>query len=90
MTTSTTTEARLGARLYGDADWYDAEALLTTDERTVLARLREFLDTEAKPLLAEYWERAEFPEQLAQPLILRQLADSERRLFDIYVIIHLD
>ncbi|WP_394525115.1 acyl-CoA dehydrogenase family protein [Paenarthrobacter nicotinovorans] len=69
MVTSTTTEARLGARLYGDADWYDAEALLTTDERTALARLREFLDTEAKPLLAEYWERAEFPEQLAQPLI---------------------
>lgn len=69
MVTSTTTEARLGARLYGDADWYDAEALLTTDERTVLARLREFVDTEAKPLLAEYWERAEFPEQLAQPLI---------------------
>ena len=69
MLTSTTTEAGLGARLYGAADWYDAEALLTCDERTVLARLREFLDAEAKPLLAGYWERGEFPEQLAQPLI---------------------
>ncbi len=69
MLTSTTTEAGLGARLYGTADWYDAEALLTCDERTVLARLREFLDAEAKPLLAGYWERGEFPEQLAQPLI---------------------
>ncbi|MCX8454294.1 acyl-CoA dehydrogenase family protein [Paenarthrobacter ureafaciens] len=69
MVTSTTTEVGLGARLYGVADWYDAEALLTTDERTVLARLREFLDAEAVPLLAEYWERGEFPEQLAQPLI---------------------
>ncbi|MCP2049795.1 UNVERIFIED_ORG: glutaryl-CoA dehydrogenase [Paenarthrobacter nicotinovorans] len=69
MLTSTTTEAGLGARLYGTADCYDAEALLTCDERTVLARLREFLDAEAKPLLAGYWERGEFPEQLAQPLI---------------------
>ncbi|MBT2515342.1 acyl-CoA dehydrogenase family protein [Arthrobacter sp. ISL-30] len=57
------------ARLYGACDFYDAEALLTDDERRVLARLRDFLDRDAKPLLAEYWERGEFPEQLAQPLI---------------------
>lgn len=56
-------------RLYGIADLYDAESLLTGAERNVLARLRGFLDSEAKPLLAEYWERGEFPEQLAQPLI---------------------
>ncbi|PRB33953.1 glutaryl-CoA dehydrogenase [Arthrobacter sp. MYb23] len=56
-------------RLYSVADWYDAEALLSTEERRVLGRLRTFLETEAKPLLAEYWERGEFPEQLAQPLI---------------------
>ena len=56
-------------RLYAVADWYDAEALLTNDERRVLARLRDFLDREAKPLLADYWERGEFPEQLARPLI---------------------
>lgn len=56
-------------RLYSAADWYDAESLLSADERQVLSRLRDFLDIEAKPLLAEYWERGEFPEQLAQPLI---------------------
>ncbi|MEE9098045.1 acyl-CoA dehydrogenase family protein [Pseudarthrobacter phenanthrenivorans] len=66
---STTAEAGLGARLYEAADWYDAESLLTLEERRVLARLRSFLDAEAKPLLAEYWERGEFPEQLARPLI---------------------
>jgi len=66
---STTAEAALGARLYGAADWYDAESLLTAEERQVLSRLRTFLDTDAKPLLAEYWERGEFPEQLARPLI---------------------
>lgn len=56
-------------RLYSVADWYDAEALLSTEERQVLGRLRTFLDAEATPLLAEYWERGEFPKQLAGPLI---------------------
>jgi len=65
----TTTEAGLGARLYPAADWYDAESLLTDTEKHVLARLRGFLDQQAKPLLANYWERGEFPQQLAQPLI---------------------
>lgn len=69
MGTMTTAEPGLGARLYPAADWYDAEALLTTDERRVLGRLRDFLDAEARPLLAEYWERGEFPGQLAQPLV---------------------
>jgi len=56
-------------RLYGVCDYYDAESLLTEDERGVLGRLRSFLDREAQPLLADYWERGEFPTQLAQPLI---------------------
>lgn len=64
-----TTGPAVGERLYGASDFYDAEALLTTAEHQVLARLRRFLDAEAKPLLAEYWERGEFPEQLAQPMI---------------------
>lgn len=59
----------LEQRLYAAADWYDSESLLTNDERHVLARLRDFLSQEAKPLLADYWERGEFPEQLVQPLI---------------------
>ncbi|WP_457967709.1 acyl-CoA dehydrogenase family protein [Arthrobacter sp. D1-29] len=59
----------MSGRLYAVSDFYDAEALLTAEERQVLARLRNFLDEQAKPLLAEYWERGEFPEQLAQPLI---------------------
>lgn len=56
-------------RLYGVCDFYDAESLLTPAERRVLGRLRAFLDEEARPLLAEYWERGEFPDQLARPLI---------------------
>ncbi|MDN3935472.1 acyl-CoA dehydrogenase family protein [Arthrobacter sp. YD4] len=56
-------------RLYGVCDYYDAEALLTDAERRVLGRLRTFLDEQAKPLLADYWERGDFPDQLTGPLI---------------------
>jgi glutaryl-CoA dehydrogenase len=62
-------EAAAQERLYSVCDYYDAESLLTGDERRVLGRLREFLDTQARPVLAEYWERGEFPDQLARPLI---------------------
>lgn len=56
-------------RLYSVCDYYDAESLLTDDEHRILATLRRFLDEKARPLLAEYWEKGEFPEELAQPLI---------------------
>ncbi|MET4621806.1 glutaryl-CoA dehydrogenase [Arthrobacter sp. 2762] len=63
------TASAVEQRLYSAADWYDAESLLSVQERQVLSRLRDFLDIEAKPLLAAYWDRGEFPEQMAQPLI---------------------
>jgi glutaryl-CoA dehydrogenase len=69
MSLDTDTGTVAAARLYGVCDYYDAESLLTEDERRVLGRLRNFLDREAQPLLADYWERGEFPTQLAQPLI---------------------
>jgi glutaryl-CoA dehydrogenase len=62
-------------RLYGVCDYYDAESLLTQDERRVLGRLRRFLDEEARPLLADYWERGEFPYQLAEPLVRLDLME---------------
>ncbi len=69
MSLETRVETAAAERLYNVCDYYDAESLLTEDERRVLGRLRDFLDREAKPLLADYWERGEFPTQLAQPLI---------------------
>ncbi|MGO4855824.1 acyl-CoA dehydrogenase family protein [Arthrobacter sp. 2MCAF14] len=69
MSLETHVETAVTERLYDVCDYYDAESLLTEDERRVLGRLRDFLDREAKPLLADYWERGEFPTRLAQPLI---------------------
>lgn len=69
MSQETHVETAAADRLYDVCDYYDAESLLTEDERRVLGRLRDFLDREAKPLLADYWERGEFPAQLARPLI---------------------
>ena len=67
--TDLTVNAVNQTRLYGVCDYYDAESLLTADERRVLGRLRTFLDEKARPLLADHWERGEFPDELAQPLI---------------------
>ena len=67
--TQLTAEPAQDARLYSVCDYYDAESLLTDTERNVLGRLREFLELEAQPLLADYWERGEFPEALIQPLV---------------------
>jgi glutaryl-CoA dehydrogenase len=73
MSTETTLAASQATaspeRLYGVCDYYDAESLLTDGERRVLGRLRSFLDEKAHPLLADHWERGEFPAELGQPLI---------------------
>ncbi|MEV8150089.1 acyl-CoA dehydrogenase family protein [Arthrobacter sp. NPDC080073] len=58
----------LRTRLYGECDPMNYEALLTDAEQRELFKLRAFLETEAKPLLADYWERGEFPAQLIKPL----------------------
>ncbi|MFF2028999.1 acyl-CoA dehydrogenase family protein [Arthrobacter sp. NPDC058192] len=69
MTVETAPQKTAQTRLYSVCDYYDAESLLTDGERRVLGRLRKFLDEQARPLLAEYWERGEFPDQLARPLV---------------------
>jgi glutaryl-CoA dehydrogenase len=51
------------------SDQYGYSTLLKDEELTVLARLRAVLEKYARPVLAEYWERGEFPQQIIQPLI---------------------
>src|SRR4051812_10583018 len=68
-------EAAKQTRLYAVCDYYDTESLLSQAELRVLGRLRRFLDEEARPLLADYWERGEFPYQLAEPLVQLDLME---------------
>jgi glutaryl-CoA dehydrogenase len=48
--------------LFGDL--YSYESLLDDDERTELAGIREFLQTEVKPGAADHWDAATFPVDL--------------------------
>jgi glutaryl-CoA dehydrogenase len=46
------------------ADFYGYEALLSDDERKQLLKARNFMRTEVKPLVNEYWSKGEFPFEL--------------------------
>lgn len=51
------------------SDFYGFETLLTAQEQEAIGRLRAWAETEAKPIVNDYWERAEFPHQLVKPLL---------------------
>jgi glutaryl-CoA dehydrogenase len=43
------------------ADFYGFANDLTDDEKAALAAIRDYLETQVRPIANEYWERAEFP-----------------------------
>ena len=55
------------------SDFYGFESQLTETEREALAGLRSWLEADVKPLVNDYWDRAEFPHEIlpafhAQPV----------------------
>lgn len=44
-----------------DADFYHLSHLLTDKERALQLKVRNFMETEIKPIVDEYWLKAEFP-----------------------------
>lgn len=50
------------------SDFYSYETLLSDQEKDALAKLRAWLESEVKPIIGGYWERAEFPAQIVKPL----------------------
>jgi glutaryl-CoA dehydrogenase len=50
------------------SDFYSYAARLSEREREALAALRDWLEREVKPIVNDYWERAEFPMQVVKPL----------------------
>jgi glutaryl-CoA dehydrogenase len=61
--------------LYPVSDFYAFEELLTDPELAKLRSLRTVLDEQVKPILAEYWERAESPVHVLEPLRDLRLVD---------------
>src|SRR5690242_4897627 len=53
-----------GARATTDPDLFGYRDLLADDERTLLKRLRDWLEAELAPIATDHWARAEFPHQL--------------------------
>ncbi|MBW4094281.1 MAG: glutaryl-CoA dehydrogenase [Acidobacteria bacterium] len=51
------------------SDQYGFASLLSDAERQALLRLRAVLDEHVRPVVNEYWERGEFPEQIIAPLV---------------------
>jgi glutaryl-CoA dehydrogenase len=45
-------------------DFFDISAQIDERERALLARVRDYCDTEVAPVANDYWERAEFPAPL--------------------------
>lgn len=57
------------------SDLYGMWELLSAPEQAVLSRLRGVLDEHVRPVVNDYWERGEFPEQIVAPLIEADLMD---------------
>jgi len=61
--------------IYPGSDQYGFSTLLTDAERQTLLGLREVLDTTVRPLVADHWERGEFPWEVLPPLFALNLMD---------------
>ncbi|MGQ1838495.1 acyl-CoA dehydrogenase family protein [Kocuria turfanensis] len=51
-----------------DHDIYRLDARLTDAERAIRDKVRAFVDAEVRPVINDYWERAEFPFELVPKL----------------------
>jgi glutaryl-CoA dehydrogenase len=47
-----------------NGDFYSLELKLTKEEREIQMKMRNFMETEVKPIANEYWNKAEFPHQI--------------------------
>ncbi|CAN6715557.1 unnamed protein product [Malus baccata var. baccata] len=50
------------------SDYYQIDDLLTPEEQAIRLRVRECMEKNVAPIMAEYWEKAEFPFQIIPKL----------------------
>jgi glutaryl-CoA dehydrogenase len=68
MTTTSTPDAERSRGALVADDPYLIDATLTDAERTLRDRMRAFGDEHVLPIINDYWERAEFPFSVIEPL----------------------
>ena len=66
--TQTATAAAPRTSVLEDHDIYRLDARLTEEERAIRDKVRVFVDEEVRPVINDYWERAEFPFELVPKL----------------------
>jgi len=47
-----------------DGDFYDLQKLLSPEEREIQLRVREYMNSEIRPIVNSYWLKDEFPHQI--------------------------
>jgi len=50
------------------SDFFGYENLLRPEEKVALARIRDYLESDVRPVVNGCWERAEFPAEIIKPL----------------------
>jgi glutaryl-CoA dehydrogenase len=56
------------------SDFYGFETLLNTQERDALMRVRSYMETTVRPVINDFWERAEFPHDLIASFLKTDVA----------------
>lgn len=67
------------------SDFYGFETLLTAQEQDAVMRLRAYMERSVRPIINDYWERAEFPHELIGSFLetdVARFAFAETRPFE--------
>ena len=56
------------------SDFYGFETLLSTQEQDALMRVRSYMETSVRPVINDFWERAEFPHELVASFLETDVA----------------
>jgi glutaryl-CoA dehydrogenase len=56
------------------SDFYGFETLLNEQERDALMRVRHYMETSVRPVINDFWERAEFPHELVASFLETDVA----------------
>ncbi|KAL0375348.1 UNVERIFIED_CONTAM: Acyl-coenzyme A oxidase 4, peroxisomal [Sesamum radiatum] len=62
------------------SDYYQFDDLLTPEEQALRKKVRECMEKEVAPIMAKYWEKAEFPFEVVPKLGALRIAGGSIKL----------